>query len=95
VNPNKREYINRMRRLAAAFIVSADAFANAQTESVYAGYAFTEDDFAGSDITVEQFHTFVDTLAGLLGGLTVEQKQAIYAVKGSSMNIVAPPPTII
>ena len=48
---------------------------------------FTEDDFAGSDITVEQFATFVETLGVLLGGLTVEQKQAIYAVKGSSLNI--------
>lgn len=95
MNQNKREFINRMRRLAAAFIVSADAFANAQTESNYAGYTFTEDDFAGSDITVEQFATFVETLGVLLGGLTVEQKQAIYAVKGSSLNIVAPPPTII
>lgn len=91
MNQNKIDYINKMRRLAAAFILSADAFANAQTERAYAGYEFLAEDFAGSGITVEQFDTFVATLAGLLGGLTVEQKQAIYAVKGSSQNIVPPP----
>jgi len=94
MNQNKRDYINKMRRLAAAFIVAGDAFGNAQSERFYAAYEFTADDFAGSDITVEQFDTFVTTMQGLLGSLTPEQKQAIYAVKGSSQNIAPPGMTI-
>jgi len=95
MNQNKRDYINKMRRLAAQFILAADAFANSQTERNYAGYVLAAEDFEGTDITVEQFETFVTTLAGLLGGLTVEQKQAIYAVKGSSQTIAPPPVSII
>ena len=90
MNQNKREYVNRMRALAAAFIRAADVFANAQAERTYASYEFSQDDFAGSDITDEQFELFVNTLGGLLGNLSVEQKQAIYAVKGAG--IIPPPP---
>lgn len=91
MNQNKRDFINRIRRLAAAFILSGDAFGNAMSEMNYAGYTFTADDFAGTDITAEQFNTFIETLGGLLGALTPEQKQAIYAVKGSSSTIAPPP----
>lgn len=97
MNQKKLDYINRMRRLASAFIAASDTFNAMMSEQTYAGYTFAAEDFAGAngDVTPEQFNLFISTMQSLLAPLTVEQKQAIYAVKASSQNITPPPVTTI
>jgi hypothetical protein len=52
----------------------------------------TEEDFIGlnADLTPAQLLGFFTTMQALLEPLTVEQKKVIYAVKGSSQNILPP-----
>jgi hypothetical protein len=52
----------------------------------------TAEDFAGinSDLTPEQLLGLFATMQALLEPLTVEQKKVIYAVMGSSHNILPP-----
>lgn len=97
----REDFINRTRRLSAAFIKASDAFNALVAELTYLDLALPAeegglgpDDFQGmnSDITREDILTFYSTMQSLLEPLTVEQKKVIYRVKGSD-SMVPPPPT--
>lgn len=99
-SPNRIEFITRVRRLAAAFIQATDTFANLSAEMTYSNYdeapelgGLTADDFVGinADLTPEQVLLFFQTMAALLGPLTVEQKKVFYALKASAQHIAPPP----
>src|SRR5215216_7432346 len=93
---NRQDFINRTRRLAAAFIQASDTFSALAAELNYTDLALaaeegglSADDFLtmNTDLTPEKLLAFYQVLGELLAPLTVEQKKVIYAVKGSSQNI--------
>lgn len=95
---NRQDFINRTRRLAAAFISASDTFNALAAELTYLDLSLAAeegglslDDFLtqNNDLTPEKLLTFY-TVLGLLAPLTVEQKKVIYAVKGSSLTILPP-----
>src|SRR3954447_6338343 len=96
---NRQDFISRTRRLAAAFITASDTFSALAAELNYTDLALTAeegglsvDDFVmlNADLTPEKLLAFYAVLGALLAPLTVEQKKVIYAVKGSSQNILPP-----
>lgn len=101
---NRQDFINRARRLAADFIKASNDFNALAAEVVYTHLledpsvgGLTVDDFVGQndDITPGQLVTFFSTMQALLAPLTVEEREAIYAVKSSGSNnipLVIPPP---
>ena len=101
---NRQDFINRTRRLAAAFVSASDTFSALAAELNYTDLALpaeegglSAEDFDryNNDLTPEKLLGFYAVLGALLAPLTVEQKKVIYAVKGSSSSIPPPPSTLI
>lgn len=95
---NRQEFIRRTRALAADFVKASDTFNALAAELVYTHLAedpniggLTPDDFIGvnADLTAGHIINFYATMQALLAPLTTEQRETIYAVKGSS-NIIPP-----
>jgi len=89
---NRQDFINRTRRLAAAFISASDTFNALAAELTYLDLALAAeegglsvDDFLtmNNDLTPEKLLAFYAVLGALLAPLTVEQKKVIYAVKAA------------
>ena len=97
---NRQNFIARSRRLAADFVKASDAFNALASELTYTHLAedpasggLTEEDFirGNADLTPGHILSFFSTMQALLAPLTVEQKEIIYAVKGSGSDIPLPP----
>lgn len=82
---NETAFITRLRTVASQCIELSNDFAALAGEWEHRHYAteLTAEHFGGAnqDVTPEQAQAVMQALGVILGGITSEQKDAVYAVK--------------
>lgn len=82
---NETQFITRLRDTATRCIDLSNDFAALAGEWAHRHYAdtLTAEHFGGAnqDVTPEQAQAVMQALGVILGGITSEQKDAVYAVK--------------